>query len=112
MANRFESNEIKIDQALFKQLYDRAILKIPDTLRRQGLKKNNPKYNAILKTSIELFLSKNNLIKNILEPPSGDAKSLFDNIFRHLRVSEEDHPKAHAAQNPVKDRQPNLPDLI
>jgi hypothetical protein len=111
MANNLES-EKRIDQALFKQLYDSATLKIPDSLRRQGLKKNNPDYNKILKTTIELFLSKNDLIKTILEEPHGDAKVLFDNIFNYLKVPDETTPKTGNIPASSANKQENLFEAI
>jgi hypothetical protein len=101
MTNKLES-EKRIDQALFKQLYDSATLKIPDKLRRQGMNKKNPDYNKVLKTTIELFLSKNGLIKTIMEEPRGDAKILFDNIFSYLKAPDIIPPNTRLA-NQQKD---------
>jgi hypothetical protein len=108
MAVKLESESAKIDQALFKHLYDSAILKIPDKLRREGTKKNNPDYNKILKTTIELFLSKNGLIKTILEEPHGGAKTLFDNIFKCLKVPDKILPGANIINAPTAKRQKDL----
>ena len=98
MANKLESETIKIDQVLFKQLYDSAILKIPDKLRREGMTKKNPDYNKVLKTTIELFLSKKGLLGTILEEPRGDAKTLFDNIFSYLKNPDIIPPNARLAK--------------
>ena len=108
MANRLEGELIKIDQGRFKQLYDTAILKLPDNLRRDGMKKKNPAYNKTLKTEIELFLSNNGLIKTILEEPRGDAKTLFDNIFNYLKVPDETTPKTGNIPVSSASKQENL----
>ena len=106
MANRLETETTKIDQSLFVQLYNSAILKIPDKLRREGMKKKNPDYNRVLRASIKLFLSTKGLIKTSLEEPTGDAKALFDNILGSLKVPETSLPENH-----LTDRQKDLFDL-
>jgi len=111
MAIKLESEPTKIDQGLFKKLYDTAILKLPDNLRRDGIKKKNPAYNKTLKTEIELFLSSHGLIKTILEKPQGDAKILFDSIFNYLKVPEEILPEIRSEKYLPKDRQRDLLDL-
>jgi hypothetical protein len=111
MVIKLESEPTKIDQGLFKRLYDTAILKLPDNLRRDGMKKKNPAYNKTLKTEIELFLSNNDLIKTILEKPQGDAKILFDSIFNYLKVPEETLPEIRGEKILPKDRQKDLLNL-